>query len=210
MLHASRCGQEALQGVQATQAPGNTVSGAAQCILQSTSGCRPAALCALEQEPSRQHYEGHQCRARHRTRSECSLEVMFNPHFLHLVSPYPPDVHLGAADGWAQVPALLVIDFFAPQLRRQVFFRAGGCPPPTARVWVLRQHKNNPDDESLNILRRTARLFAELPKKSKVLHRKKCWETAAWDVKQSRYVRQRWCLDTCPDSLKRGPIRSGA
>jgi hypothetical protein len=124
--------------------------------------------------------------------------VMFNPHFLHFVSPFPPDVHLGAAADWPQVPALLVLDSFAPQMRRQVLEQAATHRPG---VWVLWQQKNNPDDPGLNILRRTARLFAELPKKSLVLHRTDCWETAAWDVVPSRYITQLWRLDTCPDSL---------
>ena len=75
---------------------------------------------------------------------------------------------------------------------------------------MLWQHKNNPDDPGLNILRRTARLFAELPKKSMVLHRTECWETAAWDVAPSRYITQLWRLDTCPDSLICGPELSQA
>ena len=132
---------------------------------------------------------------------------MFNPHFLHFVSPFPPDVHLGAAADWPQVPALLVLDSFAPQMRRQVLEQAATHRPG---VWVLWQQKNNPDDPGLNILRRTARLFAELPKKSLVLHRTDCWETAAWDVVPSRYITQLWRLDTCPDSLMCGPELSPA
>ena len=71
--------------------------------------------------------------------------VMFNPHFLHFASPHPPDVHLGAAADWPQVPALLVLDSFAPQLRGQMLDRAAAHRPG---VWVLWQHKN-PDDPSL-------------------------------------------------------------
>ena len=69
---------------------------------------------------------------------------------------------------------------------------------------MLWQHKNNPDDPSLAILRRTAKLYAELPKKSMVLHRKECWETAAWDVEPSSCTTQLWRLDTCPDPQRRG------
>ena len=105
--------------------------------------------------------------------------VTFNPHFLHFVSPFLPDVRLGAATDWPKVPALLILDSFAPLLRRQVLAQAAAHP---STVWVLWQHKNSPDEPSLAILRRTAKLYAELPKKSMVLHRKECWEKAAWEV----------------------------
>jgi hypothetical protein len=47
-------------------------------------------------------------------------------------------------------------------------------------------------------------LLAELPKNSMVLHRKECWEIAAsgWDVELSRYIKQLWHLDTCPNPLR--------
>ena len=50
--------------------------------------------------------------------------VTYNPHFPHFASPCPPDVHLGADAEWHQVPALLAIDSFDPQLRRQVLGKA--------------------------------------------------------------------------------------
>ena len=133
--------------------------------------------------------------------------VTFNPHFLHFVSPFLPDVRLGAAADWPTVPALLLLDSFAPPLRDQVLARAAAHP---SAVWVLWQHKNNPDDPSLAVLRRTARLYAELPKKSMVLHRTDCWETAAWDVEPSWCTTQLWRLDTCPDPQLRGPELSPA
>ena len=105
-------------------------------------------------------------------------------------------MRLGAAADWPKVPALLVLDSFAPLLRNQVLAQAAAHP---SGVWVLWQHKNNPDDPSLVILRRTAKLYAELPKKSMVLHRKECWETAAWDVEPSWCITQLWRLDTSPD-----------
>ena len=74
--------------------------------------------------------------------------VMFNPHFLHFVSPHLPDMHLGVAEAWPQVPALLVLDSFVPQLRGQMLERAvAHCPG----VWVLWQYKN-PDDPRLATL----------------------------------------------------------
>ena len=81
------------------------------------------------------------------------VQSRLTPHFLHFVSQYLPDVHLGAAADWPQGPALLVLESFAPLLRRQVLAQAAAHP---LVVWVLWQHKNNPGDPSLTILRRTA------------------------------------------------------
>ena len=196
MLLAACCGLEELQ-------PPTT-----QFLVQLSASCR------AQQDADRQHYVHWSRHLLANIRRVTDVElvigasaVMFNPHFLHFVSPFPPDVHLGAAADWPQVPALLVLDSFAPQMRRQVLEQAATHRPG---VWVLWQQKNNPDDPGLNILRRTARLFAELPKKSLVLHRTDCWETAAWDVVPSRYITQLWRLDTCPDSLMCGPELSPA
>jgi hypothetical protein len=117
--------------------------------------------------------------------------VTYNPHFPHFASPYPPHVHLGAVAEWPQVPALLVIDFFDPQLRRQVLKKALAH---SSLVWVLRQH-GSPDSPDLTILNARARILAELPKKSLVMHWTECWEAAAWDVKLSRYTTQIWRLN---------------
>ena len=127
--------------------------------------------------------------------------VTYNPHFLYFFPPSLSDVSLGAVDEWPQVPALLVLDSFAPQTRHQVLKTATTHHPG---VWVLRQHKGNPDEPDLASLRRIARLYAELPKKSMVLHREGCWETAAWDVEPSRYVSQLWRIDTHPGTLQQG------
>ena len=117
--------------------------------------------------------------------------VTYNPHFHYFSSPYLPDVHLGAVAEWPQVPALLILDSFAPHLRRQLLEKA---MIHNSVVWILRQHKGNPDDPDLAILNKTARLYAELPKKSLVLHQSDCWEAAAWDVKQSSCSAQLWQL----------------
>ena len=117
--------------------------------------------------------------------------VTYNPHFHYFSSPYLPDVHLGAVTEWPQVPALLIIDSFAPHLRRQLLEKA---MIHNQVVWILRQHKGNPDDPDLAILNKTARLYAELPKKSLILHQTDCWEVAAWDVKQSSCSTQLWQL----------------
>ena len=119
--------------------------------------------------------------------------VTYNPHFPHFSSPYSPDVHLGAIADWPQVPALLIIDSFTPQLRHQLLAQATSHD---SVIWVLRQHKGNPDDPDLVVLRKIARLYAELPKKSLAVHRMACWETAEWDVEPSRYTTQLWRLDT--------------
>ena len=94
--------------------------------------------------------------------------VTYNPHFLHFSSPYPTDVHLGAVDEWPQVPALLVLDSFAPQMRCRLLEKAVTHSPG---VWVLRRQKGNPDEPDLVTLWQIAHLYAELPKDSMVLHR---------------------------------------
>ena len=169
--------------------------------------------CRAQQDADRRHFV-HWSRhlladIKQITRTELLIgasAVMFNPHFLHFASPHPPDVHLGAVVDWPQLPALLVLDSFAPQHRGQMLDRAAThCPG----VWVLWQHKN-PDDPSLKTLRRTAKLYAELPKKSRVLHKTECWETAAWDVELSRSVSQLWRLNTDPKSVHGGPVPSPA
>ena len=59
--------------------------------------------------------------------------VTFNPHFLHFVSPYLPDVRLRAASDRPKVPALLILDSFEPLLRHQVLAQAAAHP---SGVWV--------------------------------------------------------------------------
>ena len=93
--------------------------------------------------------------------------VNYNPHFLYFSSPYPPDAALGSMSEWPQVPALLVLDSFAPQLRHQMLEKAA-CHHQ--EMWVLWRHASGPEDQNLAMLRRTAKLYAELPKKSMVLH----------------------------------------
>ena len=134
--------------------------------------------------------------------------VTYNPHFLHFSSPYLADIHLGAVDEWPQVPALLVLDSFAPQLRCQMLERAVTHSPG---VWVLRQQKGNPDEPGLAMLWRAAHLYAELPKRSMVMHREGCWETAAWDVEPSSFVTQLWKLNTHPEVRQQAYVlRPGA
>ena len=77
------------------------------------------------------------------------------------------------------MPALLIIDSFAPHVRGAVLEQAVAHHPG---VWVLRQHVGDPEESVLKQLRRIARLQAELPKGSRAVHRVDCWEVAAWDV----------------------------
>jgi hypothetical protein len=142
-----------------------------------------------------------------RWRTGCELligasAVTYNPHFLYFAFPHLLDEHLGAVTEWPMVPALLIIDSFAPHLRCQVFEDAA-----THRqgVWILKQHTGNPDEPVLAKLREIAYLHAELPKKSMVLHQVGCWETAVWDVKSSRYIKhkQLWKLNTNTEMLQK-------
>ncbi len=74
-------------------------------------------------------------------------------------------MHFGAGEEWPQVPALLIIDSFAPpaHLRRQVLEKA---MTHGAEVWVLRQQQDNPDDPDLVVLNMTFRWYAQLPKRA--------------------------------------------
>ncbi len=96
------------------------------------------------------------------------------------------------------VPDLLVIDSFAHHVRGSVLEQAVAHRPG---VWVLRQHVGNREESVLEQLRRVARLQAESPKKSRVLHQASCWETATWDVELSRFSTQLWKLNTTADTL---------
>ena len=53
-------------------------------------------------------------------------------------------------------------------------------------------HTGHLDDSDLAIPWKIARVYAELQKKSRVLHTKGYWETASWDVKQSSHLSQLW------------------
>jgi hypothetical protein len=86
--------------------------------------------------------------------------VTDNPHFPYFSSPHALDVHLGSIEKWPQVPALLLIDSFAPHLIRKLLEKA---MTHDADIWVLRQHQGNPDDPDLAVLNKTSRLYAELP-----------------------------------------------
>jgi hypothetical protein len=97
------------------------------------------------------------------------------------------------------VPALLVIDSFAPYVRGSVLEQAVAHRPG---VWVLWQYVDDPEESVLEQLRRVARLKAESPKKSRVLHQAGCWETATRDVELSLFNTQLWKLNTTADALR--------
>jgi hypothetical protein len=160
----------------------NTVA-TAQLLSSISAYCRAQKAADLEYHvPWSRHLL-----ASLRGRTGCELlvgasAVTYNPHFPYFVSPHQSDECLGAVKVWPTVPALLVIDSFAPHLRGSVLEQAVAHRPG---VWVLRQHIGDPEECVLEHLRRIARLQAESPKKSRVLHQAGCWEAAAcraWDV----------------------------
>ena len=119
--------------------------------------------------------------------------VTYNPHFPYFYSPLPSDAFMGSVSEWPQVPALLILDSFVPLMRAQLLDQAAHHRPG---IWILRQNTGHPDDPDLAILWKIARVYAELPKKSRVLHKQGYWETAAWDVKPSSHISQLWRVDT--------------
>ncbi len=55
------------------------------------------------------------------------------------------------------------------------------------------QHCDRQNDEDLAELKRLhAQKYIELPKKSMVLHRESCWQTASWDVFPNGNTTQLW------------------
>ena len=121
--------------------------------------------------------------------------VTFHPHFRHFHSPCAGDTALGAVDmmQWPAVPALLILDSFEPSSRREILRRASLHVRAT---WVLRQEKPSPaaaaDKQALGDLR--ARLCAQLPVKSMVLHGAECWSESSWDPTSARHMTQVWLL----------------
>ncbi len=90
--------------------------------------------------------------------------VTYNPHFPYFVSPHPVDECLGAVKEWPPVPALLVIDSFAPHLRGSVLEQVVAHRPG---VWILKQHDGNTAEPLQEQLRRVASLQADSPRKSR-------------------------------------------
>jgi hypothetical protein len=128
-----------------------------------------------------------------RWKSGCELlvgasAVTYNPYFLYFFCPHPSEECLGAVREWPPVPALLVIDSFAPNLRGQML---GSEQAVSHRpgVWVLKQHNANPDEPVLAKFQRVACLQAEAAEPPTRAGCCTKWdvgrhsETAAWDVK---------------------------
>ena len=103
--------------------------------------------------------------------------VTYNPHFTSFLSPFECDQSLGALSQWQDVPVLLVLDSFPPSRRVQLLQQASMHGPGT---WILRQQVGGEGEQDLSELRNMhAQVYAELPKKSKVLHKEVCWESAS-------------------------------
>jgi hypothetical protein len=174
----------------------------AQLLASIRSSCRAQKAADLEYHvPCSRHLLK---LASLRGRTGCELlvgasAVTHNPHFPYFVSPYPSDECLGAIKECPPVPALLVIDSFAPHVRGSVLKQAVAHRPG---VWVLRQHVGDPEKSVPEQLRWIARLQAELPKKSRVLHQAGCWEAVTWDVELLRFSTQLWTLNTTADALR--------
>ncbi len=107
---------------------------------------------------------------------------------------------IGAVDEWPQVPALLVLDSFAPQMRCQLLERAATHNPG---VWVL-QH-SNPDEPDLATLWRISHLYAELPKESMWCTEKDAGKllNGTWN-RRALSLNQLWKLDTHPEVRQQG------
>ena len=68
--------------------------------------------------------------------------VVFNPHFQHFfrVSPEAKDLELGCVQFWPAIPALLLLDSFAPTERAQILAHAA---THCSLVWVLPQDQQS-------------------------------------------------------------------
>ena len=119
--------------------------------------------------------------------------VISNPHFSHFHSPEEVDIALGAVKHWPLLPALLLLDSFAPADRAQALTTASNHG---REVYILRHDRPSPAAmEDLKTIRSMrACLLAIIPPKSLVLHSIQCWQTAQWDSVPSLYSSQIWLL----------------
>jgi hypothetical protein len=151
------------------ETPAANLVATAQFLASISASCRAQKAADLEYHlPWIRHLL-----ASLRWRTGCELldgaiAITYNPDLPYFVSPYPSDECLEAVKEWPPVPALLVIDSFAPHVRGSVLEQAVAAHRPG--VWVLRQHVGNPEESVLEQLRRVACLQAESPKKSRVFH----------------------------------------
>ncbi len=106
------------------------------------------------------------------------------------LSPNVEDRQLGAIIDWPPEPVLLILDAFKPSLRQKLLQQASRHSPG---AWALLQHGDRQNDQDLAELKRLhAQKHAELPKRSMVLHRESCWQTASWDVFPNSNTTQLW------------------
>jgi hypothetical protein len=118
--------------------------------------------------------------------------VTYNLHFTSFHSPFGCDQSLGALSTWPDVPVLLILDSFAPSRRAHLLQQASLHGPGT---WILRQQAGGVWEQDLHELRSMrAQMYAELPKRSRVLHKEGCWEQASWDVSRTITQLRRSCL----------------
>ena len=98
--------------------------------------------------------------------------VTCNPHFTSFLSPFECDQSLGALSQWPTVTVLLDLDSFPPSQRTQLRQQASLHGPG---AWILRQQVGGEGEQDLTELRSMrAQMYAELPKKSRVLHQEGC------------------------------------
>jgi hypothetical protein len=125
------------------EAQAMTTASPAQFLESISASCRAQKTADLEYHvPWSRHLI-----ASLRWRTSCELlvgasAVTYNPHFPHFVSPESPhqsDECLGV-EKWPPVPALLVIDSFAPHMRGPVLEQAAAH---RQGVWFLEQHYGN-------------------------------------------------------------------
>ena len=119
--------------------------------------------------------------------------MVSNLHYQHFFPPVDTDSSLGALTGWAQQPALLLLDCFAPENRRHILEQAA---QHGNTVWILRS--DQPSRRTADDIRKQQELRAErvvdLPAKSLVHHHTQCLSAAKWDSQSSRYTTQFWLL----------------
>ena len=108
------------------------------------------------------------------------------------------DQNLGALSTWPDVPVLLILDSFHPSRRAHLLQQASLHEPGT---WILLWQARGAGEQDLHELcRMRVHMYAELPKRSRVLHKEGCWEQASRDVFPTRTITQFWRSCLCGGS----------
>ena len=130
--------------------------------------------------------------------------VTRHPHFPHFVAPFPNDQWLGAVPAWPEVPALLLLDSFAPADRPALWRKAGAHVQP---VCVLLQARPGVELSGAHRALRClgARQCAVLSAKGRVVHKDECWSDAEWDTEPAHHETQLWRVEPCSEP---GSVRS--